>query len=125
MQTVRQKRNQPWSPKNPSSLLARRLHESVQSNLIRLNGGDYCEIQVFTSIGSPLDYKHKVDGFVVAKFKGDDLEPESIITFDLTVDPRKTYTKAHLILRPEHFIRRALGCDAGLILARCLLGEKQ
>lgn len=81
------KSSQPWDPTDPDPRHANNLHALVAD---RLGIEDYAMLKLYTAIGSPMDRFHGVDGFF--EFMG------QIVTIDLTINSRKDYYKADVII---------------------------
>ena len=67
--------NQPWDPRYPRGEAAR-LHSAVAKAL----NAEPTQVELYTAVGSSLDYYHGVDGFFV--FKG------FVVTLDVTLNPQ-------------------------------------
>ncbi len=84
--------HQNWNPSDPSSRLANDLHSEVA---LSLGLEDWQELHLFSSVNSPLDYFHGVDGFF--EFRG------RVVTFDVTTNCHKLSAKANFVLHPDDF----------------------
>ena len=105
------KASQNWDPRDPSSRLANDLHAEVA---LALGLNDWRELRLYSSVGTPLDHFHGVDGFF--EFCG------RVVTIDLTVG-HKEFAKADFVFHPldleEH---RQTTASA---IARALMRERR
>lgn len=76
---------QPGDPTNPSADFLRELRLSVLEKLGIEDEGQAELISAYTSVGTPLDVFHGVDGFIVVSHEGYDIP----ITFDATLRREK------------------------------------
>src|SRR3989344_3849196 len=81
--------HQNWNPSDPSSRPANDLHSEVA---LALELEDWQELRLYSSVNSPLDYFHGVDGFF--EFQG------QVITIDVTTNSRKVTAKADFVIHP-------------------------
>mgnify|MGYP003977979137 CR=1 FL=1 len=81
-------------PTDPESAIANDIHATVVDFLSKekmLEDDEYGEVKFYSSLHTPLDYCHKVDGFIQY---GD-----TIITMDATLNKNKDTYAADLIIR--------------------------
>lgn len=88
MARVRMNQPQGWNVSDPSSKCMNNLHTFIAETLELT---DYSELQLFTAVGSPLDFFHGIDAFF--EFQG------KIVTIDVTKNPKKFEGKADFILQ--------------------------
>lgn len=81
--------HQNWNPSDPSSRPANDLHSEVA---LALELEDWQELRLYSSVNSPLDYFHGVDGFF--EFRG------QVVTIDVTTNSRKVTAKADFVIHP-------------------------
>jgi hypothetical protein len=87
---------QPCDPTAPEKRFASDFHASVAEQICP---NDYSRLQLFTAVGSALDYYHGIDGYF--RYIGEKGKL-SKVTFDLTKNPDKQRVKAEvLIVIPE------------------------
>ena len=85
------RKNQPWEdPSDPDLRVANDLHASVA---IAMGLVDWEELCLFTSIGTPLDSFHGIDGWF--EFRG------RVLTMDVTTNEQKDSYKADMIIHPR------------------------
>lgn len=89
------RRSQPYDPAQPEKPFARDLLFEVADKL-RLAPRDQQRLKFYTSVHTPLDHKHGVDGFLELE----DPKTRTVrrITFDLSLDRRK-HPKADILVR--------------------------
>ena len=94
------KKFQPFDPTHPNKPFARDIRISlldlmISKKLITENEEDQDRIKFYTAVKTPLDTFHSVDAFI--EFK-DSNEKKYLITFDLTLNPKKESGKSDVIV---------------------------
>lgn len=77
-----------WDPSDPSLKDANDFHALVA---MELGIESWDELRLFSSVHTPLDWYHGVDGFFV--FKG------KVVTIDVTLNPNKDEAKADFVVQ--------------------------
>lgn len=91
-------------PANPDKGFPKDLLEAIKDQLGFISDEDLSRLKYYTAVGSPLDYFHGVDAFIILEGKTKQ-DPEALVTFDVALKngaSEKQDARADIIIKePE------------------------